>query len=179
LPPFTLILLALCFWTGFASKATAQRATEYDVKAAFLFNFARFVTWPDSAFANADERLVIGVIGKDPFGPILRETIQDKMAQNRSLTVRNVESSKDIRGCHILFVGAATREEVSKIVSQVGENPVLTVSEQNHFCQLGGMVNFLLVSRRVRFEINPHAVERSGLSVSSRLLKLARIVEDP
>lgn len=174
----THLIIALCLWGSFATESFAQRATEYEVKAAFLYNFARFVTWPDSTFKEAHTPLVIGVYGKDPFGSTLEQTIRDKTAQNQPIVIQHYQDIEDTLTCHILFIGPTEPKELSSLFKHLQTKSILTVGEQNDFCQNGGMVNFILVNRRVRFEINPQAIERSTLSISSRLLKLAQIVQD-
>ena len=172
------VIIALCLWGGFATESFAQRATEYEVKAAFLYNFARFVTWPDSTTKEANAPLVIGVFGKDPFGSTLEQTIRNKTAQNHPIIIQHYQNIEDVHTCHILFIGTTEQKELTSLLTHLQTAPILTVGEQNDFCQNGGMVNFILVNRRVRFEINPQAIERSKLTISSRLLKLAQIVKD-
>jgi hypothetical protein len=174
----THFIIALCLWGGFATESFAQRATEYEVKAAFLYNFARFVTWPDATFKEPNAPLVIGIFGKDPFGFTLEQTIHDKTAQNHPLVVRRYQNIEDTHTCHILFIASSEQKELTSLLNHLQTSSILTVGEQNNFCQNGGMINFILVNRRVRFEINPQAIERSTLTISSRLLKLAQIVKD-
>ncbi len=174
----THFIIALCLWGSFVTESSAQRATEYEVKAAFLYNFARFVTWPDSSFQSPNPPLIIGVFGNDPFGSTLEQTIQDKTAQNHPLIIQRFKKIEDTHNCHILFIAPSAQKELTSLLKHLQTSPILTVGEQNDFCQNGGMINFILVNRRVRFEISPQAIERSALIMSSRLLKLAQIVKD-
>lgn len=175
---FTHLILALCFVFGFSTEAPAQRATEYEVKAAFLYNFARFVTWPDSAFAQANSPLVIGVFGSNPIGTTLEKTVQGKSIQDHPFIIEQFHSLEDIKTCHILFISPTERSQLNTLLDHVKNKPILTISEQNNFCQMGGMINFILQKRNVRFEMNPDAIDQANLSISSRLLKLAQIVKD-
>jgi len=172
------IIFALCIGVAASSEAHAQRAPEYEVKAAFLYNFTRFVSWPDTAFANAMAPLVIGVFGPNPFGSALAKTIEGKTTQAHPIIVQRFSKTNETDRCHILFIGSSDPRELSRILEHLKSSPVLTVGEQDRFCQTGGMVNFILAGRNVRFEMNPDAIDRAALSISSRLLKLAKIVKD-
>ena len=147
-------LLALCFVLGLILETPAQRPSEYEVKAAFLYNFARFVTWPDTAFAGADSPLVIGVFGPDPFGPVLDRTVAGKTAQGRAFVVERYRRLRDVGPCHILFVHPSEHRRLDLVIAQLQRKSVLLVGESEAFCRDGGMVNFILVQRRVRFEMN-------------------------
>jgi len=174
----THFIIALCLWGGFSTESFAQRATEYEVKAAFLYNFARFVTWPDSTFEAPHAPLIIGIFGDDPFDSTLEQITRDKIVQNHPLTIQRFQNIEDTHACHILFISPSEQKELTALLEHLQTTSILTVGEQNDFCQNGGMINFILVNRRVRFEINPQAIERSALTISSRLLKLAQIVKD-
>ena len=161
-----------------APETPAQRPTDYDIKAAFLYNFAKFVDWPANAFESPQSPLIIGVFGPDPFGPTLDRTIRNKTVQDRPLIVRRIQSPERLRECHILFLDASKLDSLQEIIKQIESAPVLTVSEVDGFCFNGGMINFVLEQNRVRFEINPNAATKARLKISSRLLRLARIVAD-
>ena len=175
----SLILLALCVLAGAVSSARAQRPTEYQVKAAFLYNFARFVEWPPRAFDSADAPVVIDVLGQDSFGPTLDRTVRDKTVRGRRLNIQRFHRLEEgLTRCHILFISRSEKDRLEEIWRFLGSSSVLTVGESDRFANAGGMVNFILQQHRVRFEINADAAVRAGLKVSSRLLKQARIVED-
>lgn len=163
---------------GYASPIQAQRATEYEVKAAFLYNFARFVTWPDTAFAKDNSPFIIGLFGTDPFGQTLSQTITGKTTQSRPFQIRHITKIEDATQCHILFISDPPQKQLQALLHQMLSLPILTIGEQDGFCQIGGMINFVIEERHVRFEINPEAAERANLVISSRLLRLARIVKD-
>ncbi len=147
--------------------------SESDVKAAYLYNFARYVTWPASAFDSPDEPIRICVVGDDAFRGLLEDVVSDKRVGDRPVSAEARASAGDARGCHILFVGAARAGAVAGLSGQ----SVFTVSDSEGFASGGGIANFVLVGNKVRFEINTNAVEKAGLQVSSRLLRVAQIVE--
>ena len=151
---------------------------EYEVKAAFLFNFAKFVEWPQSAFADANSPLIIGVLGDDPFGDVLERTVAGKLVQGRPLRVQRWKRLVEMRYCHILFVSPSERGELPEILERFQAAAVLTVSEEDGFDELGGMIHFLLQENKVRFAINNRAAKAAGLKISSRLLMLAVSVWD-
>lgn len=170
-------ILTLCIVAGLVSSAFAQRPTEYEVKAAFVYNFAKFTEWAPGAFAGDDAPIVIGVLGEDPFGAALGRTVRGKTVKGRRLAVRRFSKAGDgLRTCHILFVSASESGRLASVFKHLQGEPVLTVGEIEGFGEKGGMINFVLDQHRIRFEINPEVAERAGLKLSSRLLKLARIV---
>ncbi len=153
-----------------------QSATEYEVKAGFLYNFSLFVRWPDSAFENSRSPIVFGVYGKDPFGRTLDRTLAGKRAHDREIVIRRIQRPQDINGCHLLFVPQSSTDELRRVFGQVAGQPVLIVGEQDGFATQGGLINFYLEQNRVRFEINPGEARRREVRISSKLLGLARIV---
>jgi hypothetical protein len=157
---------------GLAAPLHAQRPSEYAVKAAFLFNFAKFVEWPPSAFADSTSPFVLCVLGPAPFGETFA-AIEGQTVQGRRLRVERHQRPDEPGTCHILFVSSALGSEVPQILRRVGSAGILTVGEQDDFTRLGGMINFVIRDNRVQFEVNPAAAERVGLKPSSRLLRLA------
>jgi len=165
------LVFAAAVWTQAASGPT-----EYQVKAAFVFNFVQFVDWPAAAFAAAESPLIIGVIGEDPFGPVLDATVKGEKINGRSLAVKRLAANDDPAACHVLFVSRSEQDRVGSLLERLKGAPVLTVSEQDGFARRGGVINFITLENKVRFEINPSAARRAGLSISSKLLNLARNV---
>jgi len=149
---------------------------EYKVKAAFLFNFSKFIEWTTPL--PQGEPFVIGIVGVDPFGDLLEQTVRNKTINGRSLVVRRYSNVKQLGPCHILFISASERNRLGSILQAVAGTGTLTVSEIESFAALGGMINFVLENNKVRFEINPEATARSGLQVNAQLLKLARVVRE-
>jgi len=149
---------------------------EYEVKAALLYNFARFVTWPAGAFSHADSPFVIGVVGDDPFGSALERTLGAKSIGGRPIVIRRWPRARDRGACHILFVAASERAAVRRLLAPLAAEPVLTVSDMPGFAADGGIVGLRLVDSRITFEINEDHANAASLSISSRLLSLARLV---
>jgi hypothetical protein len=151
---------------------------EYEVKAAFLLNFAKFVEWPEAAFPNADAPLRIGVLSDNHLGPILDRIIKGQTVNNRKLTLQISGNLGDLSGCQLLFIGAAERNRVPEILKTLSGKSILTVSETPGFAQQGGVLNFIMVESKVHFEINVDAAQRTGLKINSKLLQLAKIVRE-
>jgi len=170
-------LLALGWFLPAWSFAAAP-PRDYDIKAAFLFNFASFVEWPDAAFADGSSPLVIGVLGDDPFGRILEEIVTGEKINGHPLTVRRLASPqlKEATACHILFISRSEARRVRTILQQLRGHPVLTVADLPNFLDAGGAIGFA-TEGRVRLMINPTAVRSARLNVSSKLLRLAEVVD--
>lgn len=149
-----------------------QTATTDEVKAAFLFNFAKFVEWP----AMNDGALQIGVLGNDGLGDSLREIVRGKTVNGRPLATRRVNPNDDLSRLHVLFVGASEKARVADVLKRVEGSSVLTVSDVDKFCHQGGVIALTQEGNHVRFDINLDAADRSKLKVSSKLLTLARTV---
>lgn len=162
-------------WIDTASLA-AQASGEYDVKAAFVLNFARFVEWPDAAFADRSAPLVIAIAGDDPFDGRLERLVRDKTINAHPLTVKQMSGTADFKGVNVLFVSASERQRASAILKTLIGARVLTVSDIDGFCSMGGMIQLTNQEQRIRFEVNLFAAQHAGLAVSSKLLGLARVV---
>jgi ribosome-associated protein YbcJ (S4-like RNA binding protein) len=168
----------LLFILSFTAPGHAQEASrEYQIKAAFLFNFAEFVKWPPDSFANPDAPFCIGILGDDPFGAALDETIQGEVINNHRMTVVRSQRIEDLEGCQMIFVSRSEEGHVVEILTELGSRPILTVSEVESFAQDGGDIDFYLSDGKVRFEINPESARRCGLKISSQLLSLGRVVK--
>lgn len=158
----------------FAIQVFAQEpAQEYQIKAAFLFNFAKFVQWPSEAFARSNSPIVIGVLGQNVFGDYLEDTIRDKTVQNRPFIIKEFKSAEEAVHCHILFVSASMKDSLPAILDKLNNASVLTVSDTDQFIKAGGMVNFIIENNKIRFQINDEAAKKAGLKISSKLLSLA------
>lgn len=167
-------MLLFAWVIGFAFKGSAQeQPTEYQIKAAFLFNFAKFVDWPSEAFSATNSPIVIGVFGKNVFGSDLENTIRDKTVNNRRFQFITVTSAVEATNCHILFISPSEKENFKKILDGLHNACVLTVSETDQFIKTGGMVNFVIEDNKIRFQINDGAAKKANLRISSKLLSLA------
>lgn len=154
-----------------ASTALARNASEYRVKAAFLYNFTKFVEWPDNA--AADRPFVLGVCGPGALVDELRDALAGRSVRSRPLRVAAVRTPADARAVDLLFVSAQGEDAVEDLLAAVRASPVLTVGESDRFAGAGGIITFLTVDGRVRFAIDRAAGERARLRISAQLLKLA------
>ena len=169
-----------CLWLASSGVTAAEKSAgvgEYQVKAAFLYNFTKFTEWPTSAFAVSNAPLVIGIIGEDPFGKTMDDAVHGETVRNHPLVVKRLRADEDLRNCHVLFISHSEKDRLPAVLSQLKGRPVLTVSDVSDFSEQGGMVNFLLVQKAVKLEINQATAEQAGLQISAKLLKLARIVK--
>lgn len=149
---------------------------EYEVKAAFLYNFAKFVEWPADGHRGPPDGFVITILGDDPFGTIIDEALQGKTVDSRKVVVRRARRAEDVESSQILFICDSEGDELSRVLKRVEGAAILTVGEMDRFAERGGVIRFRMDKSRVRLEINPSAAERARLRISSELLKLARIV---
>jgi uncharacterized protein DUF4154 len=157
-----------------ASSTTAQTPNlEYRIKAAYIFNFAKFVSWPANAFARAESPIVIGIVGKDPFGEEIDQTIAGKFIEKRPLQVKRLAENESLQGYHILFIGDSERQRLPQILQQARKLSILTVGEMDDFTELGGMIRFFKHENNIRFEVDLDPVEVAGLKISSKLLQVA------
>ena len=171
-----LIVLAACVSLCPAGKAQSDQPTEYAVKAAFLFNFTKFVEWPESSFDGADSPIVIGIVGDDPFGDNLARIVAGQKVQGRGIVIRNKRYSDDFRTCHVLFISTSERHHSNQILADLQASAVLTVSDNEGFADAGGVMQFVTEDNHIRFVINLNAAARNHLHVSAKLLALARVI---
>jgi hypothetical protein len=166
------VLFSDCAWSR--EEVTV---TEYDVKAAFLLNFVRFVDWSDRMRGDTDKELILGIAGEDRFGNALN-LIRGAKVKSRTLVIKNVVDSNSLINCDILFISSSEKDRLPTLMAALKDLPILTVSEIEGFAQRGGIINFITVEKKIRFEINPDAAKQVGIHISSQLLQLARIVTD-
>jgi hypothetical protein len=155
-----------------------QGPSEYQVKAAFLFNFGKFVEWPESTYASPKSPFSICVLGEDPFGAALDQTLHGKVIANRPVSVSRVKDAAPAQHCQIVFVSSSEKLHLATIFASFRGSNALLVGETDGFAAAGGAIQFTLEENHIRFAINPEAIRRAGLQISSRLLALARIVHD-
>ena len=170
-------LVLLCFIV-MASCHCARAATEAQVKAAFIYNFARFVEWPPQSFASDDAPLTIGVMGGSPIADTLDQITKGKTIGGRRLAIKRLGSGDSPDGCHILFIGASEKARTGAILEKLRDSSVVTVGETGGFMRSGGVIGFVIENSKVAFEINAGAAKRKRLKISSQLLKLAKNVKD-
>ena len=154
----------------------ADSPSEYQVKAVFLFNFSQFVDWPPQAFTSPTEPFVIGILGTDPFGARLDEAVRGERIAERPIIVRRFTKVDEIADCQILFIDGSEAAQLDPIIRTLGHRSILTVSEVDGAAQRGVMVQFVTENNRIRLRINAESARAAGLSISSKLLRLADIV---
>jgi len=159
------------------ANACGQAMDEYQVKAAFVFNFAKFIEWPAQSFKTSSDPIVLCAIGHTPFGKDLEKVIQGKSIEGRSFVFRQVSDAEGANACHILFVASSERKHFHSLWPRLKVTGILSVGEADGFATDGGVINLKLDDGRVRFEINVDAAEREQLHISSKLLSLAQIVK--
>lgn len=172
-----IILLSVSVSLNTEEKAYAQNQipTEYEVKAAFIYNFAKFVEWPSNPSQSS---VAVCVFGKDPFGSAF-VPIEDKRVGDKKIIIKRNVSFQNLEDCNILFISNSEKERLPQILEALGGLPVLTIGDTTGFALHGVMINFYMEDKTVRFEINQEAAEHAGLKISSKLLKIARIVGAP
>jgi hypothetical protein len=172
------LALAILLVTAAApgAEASAQVLSEYEVKAAFLVNFFKFVEWPPEAFATDTAPLVLVVVGEDPFGESLDEAIRGKKVGGHPLAVRRVGAGDDPGPAHMVFVSRSVRSQLAEILRRPHQPGALFVSDIEGFCVNGGAITFVIVQDRVRFEINIASASKQRLRIDSKLLTLATVV---
>ncbi len=185
---------------GVAADAAQEidEVTAAKVKAAYLYNFVRFVKWPGDAFENEQAPIVIGVVGRDPFGALLDRTVAGKKVGGRALVIRRITTPRspgdwtqgdgpdpyeaiatELRGCHLLYISRSDEKGFPRILDLLKDAPVLTVSDISAFALDGGIVEFVLDAKKgtIGFHINHGVAKEAELHISSKVLKLADIVE--
>lgn len=141
--------------------------------------FTRFIDWPQNSPVNDGQTpFVIGVVGADPFGPYLKELAANRKIKGKRIVIRSLTADVPVESCHMLFIASSERKQLARILDRIGTRPVLTVSDSPGFGDAGVIVNFFRAGDRIRFEVNANAAEQSGLRVGSKLLKLARVIEE-
>ena len=175
-------MLATSIWIADApaasespSPAAAAESREYLLKAAFLYNFAKFTTWPAEAFPGPQTPLRVCILGEDAFGAAM-ESIEGKSVKQRPLAVIRITQVSDAERCHILFVGTSEEARLRAILDDLHERPILTISDMPNFARAGGTINLKTVDDQIQFDINVDAANAADLKLSSKLLRLANIV---
>jgi len=171
-------VVAFCWLLAGLTISSAQTSVtkEYQIKAAYLYNFAKFVQWPGQSFTNNDSPIVIGVYGQNPFGTELEAIAKDHEINGRHILIKTVESQEDAAGVNLLFISMAEDLHVAETLAALENSTVLTVGESDKFAASGGMIQFIREADKIRFSIDADAAERHGLKISAQLLKLATSV---
>lgn len=172
---YCLALAGILILFGFKPPQTIV-SDEHKLKAVFLYNFAQFVDWPAAEFSGPDSAIVIGVLGKDPFGTFLEETVQGELVKGHPISVQRYTSVKEIKHCHILYINVTGTRLGSTLTALKGKN-ILTVGDVGNFTKLGGMIRFKNQENKIRLQINLNEVKQTDIVISSKLLRLSEIVE--
>lgn len=170
-----LLVLALILVCFPATSRSQEAPQEYTVKAAILYRFAKFVDWPEDAFQGPSSPIILCVLGEDRFGSSL-DFIEGKTVNGRDLVVRRNVNINGLKECHMVFISESEKYRLGQIVDSLRDSSVLTVSDMDHFARSGGIISLKTVDNKIRFEINMESAQRSGLHISSKLLKLSTIV---
>ena len=171
-----LLLVGLFAMLCYLPLVRANNEAEYRLKAAFLYNFAKYVEWPPGVFASADAPLLICIAGANPFGDALA-MISGKAVESHPVVVRHIPAATGLEQCHVVFLGRAEQGRYKTVLGKLASLPILTVSDINDFAQAGGMIGLVEAERNIRFAINLTVARQAKLKLSSQLLKLAMIVQ--
>lgn len=169
--------LSVTATSSFGSHGNGKGTSEYGLKAAFLYNFAKYTTWPKSAFADKKAPILVTVVGKDPFGKILDQTIGGKKVGLRPFKIERISEPAKVKTAHILFLGSLKEKERRALMDRFKGKPVLVIADQKGLAGKGALAGFYLDGGKVRFEISTQATKANGLTISSQLLKLAKLVD--
>jgi hypothetical protein len=170
-----LILCALAVGIGglCGSMARADVSREYQIKAAFIYNFVQFVDWPEGTFRDAKAPIVIGILGPDPFAGSFDAAMKGRTVGDRAVLVRHFATAADVTPCQVLFVSAAGDDQFAEAVRKLGPVGLLAVGETEQFVNLGGIIRFYEKGNRIRFQINQNAATQAKLRIRAKLLRLA------
>lgn len=170
------VVLLLLFATP--PRSGAQTASESQIKAAYLYNFAKFVEWPARNFPSAAAPIRLCVLNDHSFEAELSQVVKGKSIAGRPVSVVPVQNGEQSRGCQVLFMSSSQARQTRHVMAVLRDTSVLTVGETNGFVEEGGIINFVVQDNRVQFQVNRKAANQAGLRISSRLLSLAKLVID-
>lgn len=170
-----ILLVAAALVLPLRAAVSQPSLQEYALKSVFLFNFCRFIEWPDRAFSSRNEPFIIGVIGDDPFGSMLEETVKGETLRGRSIRIEHYRRPSEIGRCHVLFVTGSDTARFDDVLGAVAGQSVVTVGETESFLDHGGMIALTAERNRVRLSINPSRLRSENLVASSKLLQIAEI----
>jgi hypothetical protein len=168
-------VFSLCLLEVIPLRLNAETMSEYQLKAAFLVNFGKFIDWPETEFSSSTVPFVIGVVGSDPFGDDLDEAIKGKLIGAHPIVAKRISSGGDMGGLGLAFIGSSEKTRVADTLRRLNASSAVSVSDIDHFCEAGGMIAFVVDNNRIRFEINIDAAQKRNLKISSKLLSLALI----
>lgn len=167
------VCLALCSW--YPTDAQPSITPEYQLKAVFLYNFTQFIDWPSASFSSDTAPMVIGILGKDPFGSYLQETIAGEKMNGHPLLIEHYVSAEEIKMPHILFINLPDTKKTEKIITALKGKDILTVSDYDDFLKQGGMIRFVKQKGKINLQVNLEMTKAANLVISSKLLRLVTI----
>lgn len=172
--------LAFCLSIALLHEAAPQQSptSEYDLKSAYILNFIKFTDWPGNSAFVKNDRIVIGIVGSDPFGKSTK-TIEGVVARDRVIEVVRFPNVKSIGACDVLFVPASEFESLDSILDAIKGKSILTIGEHDGFVKKGGIINLYIEEKRVRFEINTDNAAAAGFKIRSQVMALAKVVRNP
>jgi hypothetical protein len=169
------VACALLLLSGLVASAQTGPSRDYQIKAVFLFNFAQFVEWPASAFAGATSPIIIGVLGENPLGAYLDETVRGEKVDNRPLEVQRYGRVEEIQMCHVLFISRSETRRLDQILLSLRNRSILIVGDGDDFVQRGGMIRLATLQNKIRLIVNVEAAKVANLTISSKLLRSAEV----
>lgn len=176
LPGKLLALLLLVIFTN-SARAQPELSREYNIKAVFLLNFTRFIDWPAEAYQSAASPFVIGILGNDPFNELIDNAVAGEVVYQHPIVIQRYKSVDSIKDCHVLFIARTEAADLKSVQAALTGKSTLTVSDQVNFAGRGGMICFVTQNNKIKLQINALAAKRANLNISSKLLRLAEIVE--
>ena len=167
-----LFICSLLFFLALAPAWGSDTPDKNQVKAAFIYNFTKFITWPEESFSSSDKALVIGIVGADNLSGAL-QSLKGRKVQNHSIKIIHFKSVSEINDCHLLYIGSEKKDTISKALASVASKAVVTVNDSENFAEHGGIIQLISVRGRLRFIINQHIATNNNILFNSQLLKLA------
>ncbi len=149
--------------------------SEYKIKAVFLYNFTRFIDWPNSAFTSREEPFKIGIVGTDPFGEYLEEAVRNEKVGGRPIVIERYKNVKEIKDCQLLYIHSKDQREIKNIINFVQSKNILTVCDNPEFMKWGGMIRIYSDDNKIRMQINDSAARSVNIKVSAKLLNVAEV----
>ena len=174
---FAIVMVLFMFFLPKSNLPGQTISKEYQIKAAFLFNFAQFVDWPPNALDNASTPMVIGILGDDPFGGFLDETVRGEKVNGHPLIVQRYQQVQEATNCEILYISHSEKDQLTDILARLKAHALLTVGDIPGFSKAGGIIRFSTVENKIHLIINLTAAREAHLTVSSKLLRLAEVIE--
>jgi len=172
-----LILIILFPTLSFDLTQQGSISLEHQVKAVYLFNFAQFIEWPEKTFSDTNDPIILGILGKDPFGLFLEETVKGEVVNGHPIIVQRYANVNQIKACHILFIHSSVNTRMDNILNDLKGQNILTVSDATNFTKLGGMIRFVKDANKIKLQINLNTVKEADITISSKLLRLSEIVD--